>query len=316
MAACFQEGVHLPNNACLRLPQVFLMSLPRYSLNTLHAFAAAARHLNFTRAAQELCVTQAAVSQQVKLLEAQVGKPLFLRTARGLQLSDEGALLAAPLQQAFAQIEAALALLEDDAPPERLSVAVVGTFAQGFLLERLAEFRAAHPRIELRLQTHNNKLDLASETLDFAIRFGDGAWRSVEAEPLGAALLAPLCSPAQAAELHRPEDLRRCTLLRSYRSEDWPAWAQAAGVRELVARGPQFDSSVLMVQAALLGTGVALAPPCMFRRELAQGRLVQPFATTVDVGRYWLTRALTRASSPAARQFREWLLAETSKMLA
>lgn len=283
------------------------MALARYSLNTLHAFAAAARHLNFTRAAGELCVTQAAVSHQIKLLEQQIGRPLFLRTARGLQLSDEGELLAAPLQEAFAQIDAALALLDAEAPAERLSVAVVGTFLQGWLLERLADFRTRQPRIELRLQTHNNKIDLATEGLDYAIRFGDGAWRSCEAEPLLAAPLSVLCTPALAASLREPSDLRRCTLLRSYRSDDWPAWAKAAGAPQLVARGPQFDSSVLMVQAALLGSGVALAPPVMFRRELQQGRLVQPFAVQVDVGRYWLTRALSREERPAMRAFRDWL---------
>jgi len=285
------------------------MPLTRYSLNSLQAFAVAARHLNFTRAASELCVTQAAVSHQVKLLEQQIGKPLFLRTARGLQLSDEGERLAAPLQQAFAQIDAALQWLDDGAPAERLHIAVVGTFAQGWLLERVADFQARHPRIELRLQTHNNKIDLATEGLDYAIRFGDGAWRSVEAEPLLAAPLSVLCAPQLAQQLREPAELRRCTLLRSYRSEDWPAWAQAAGVSGLVARGPQFDSSVLMVQAALLGSGVALAPPAMFRRELAQGRLVQPFAIEVDVGRYWLTRSLSREPRPAMRAFRDWLIA-------
>jgi LysR family transcriptional regulator, regulator of gene expression of beta-lactamase len=291
------------------------MTLSRYSLNTLHAFAAAARHLNFTRAAETLCVTQAAVSHQVKLLERQVGKPLFLRTPRGLQLSDEGALLAAPLQQAFAQIEAALERLEDGAPRERLLVGVVGTFAHGFLIERLAAFQTAHPRIELRLQTHNNKVDMAAEALDSAIRYGDGAWHGVEAAPVCAAPLTVLCSPGLAAELPRPAALCRQTLLRSYRSEDWPSWAEAAGVPELLpqaARGPQFDSSVLMVQAAMHGQGVALAPACMFHRELAQGRLVRPFAIEAGRGRYWLTRTLARPERPAARRFREWLQAEAA----
>ncbi len=294
------------------------MALARYSLNTLHAFAAAARHLNFTRAADELCVTQAAISHQVKLLERQVGKPLFLRSARGLQLSDEGALLAAPLQQAFTQIDEALHRLEDGAPRERLLLGVVGTFAHGFLLERLPAFRAAHPGIDLRLQTHNNKLDAGADALDAVVRFGDGAWNGVEAVPLCAAPLTVLCSPALAADLQRPADLKRQTLLRSYRSGDWPAWALAAGVPELatpaggLAWGPQFDSSVLMVQAALLGSGVALAPATMFGRELRQGRLLRPFAVEADTGRYWLTRPLAREEKPAARVFREWLCAQVA----
>jgi LysR family transcriptional regulator of beta-lactamase len=285
------------------------MMLARLSLNHLHAFAAASRHLNFTHAADELCVTQSAVSHQIKALEAQIGMPLFLRTTRGLQLSDAGARLAPLVQQAFAQLEKAVALIDDRAPPEKLTVAVVGTYAQGWLLERLPLFQAEHPHIELRLQTHNNKLDLATETIDAAIRFGDGAWRSVQAQPLQRAPLAPLSTPELAATLTRPADLRRCTLLRSYRTDDWPAWARAAGCDTLQARGPQFDSSVLMVQAALLGTGVALAPPSMFRRELAQGRLVQPFATEAEVGRYWLTRSLAREPSTALQAFTAWLRA-------
>lgn len=296
------------NENRLRLTREFLMTLARYSLNSLHAFATAARHLNFTRAADELCVTQAAVSHQIKALEAQVGCPLFLRTARGLQLSDEGARIAPAVQQVFAQLEAALALLDEAAPRTRLTVAVVGTYLHGHLLQRLPDFEARHPHIELRVQTHNNKLDLVAETVDAAIRFGDGAWRSCEALPLQAAPLTPLCAPALATSLKRPDDLRRCTLLRSYRSEDWPAWARVAGCKPLNARGTQFDSSVLMVQAAQQGAGVALAPASMFRRELREERLVQPFAQEVDAGRYWLTRSLTREASSALAAFKGWLM--------
>lgn len=286
------------------------MGLARYSLNSLHAFAAAARHLNFTRAADELCVTQAAVSHQIKALEAQVGRPLFLRTARGLQLSDEGERLAPAVQQAFAQLDAALARFDEGAARERLALAVVGTYLHGHLLERLPDFEARHPHVDLRIQTHNNKLDLATETVDAAIRFGDGAWRSCEAWPLQTAPLTPLCAPALAASLRQPEDLRRCTLLRSYRSEDWPAWFEAAGcTRPPAARGPQFDSSVLMVQAALRGAGVALAPATLFARELASGELARPFEITVDTGRYWLTRSLTRPEPPAFALLRDWLMA-------
>jgi LysR family transcriptional regulator, regulator of gene expression of beta-lactamase len=283
-----------------------LMTLARFSLNHLHAFAVSARHLNMTRAADELCVTQAAVSHQIKALEAQIGRPLFLRTARGLQLSDEGERIAPLVQQAFAQLDAALALLDRSAPPLRLQLAVVGTYLHGHLLAHLPAFHAAHPQVDLRVQTHNNKLDLATETVDAAIRFGDGAWKSVHAQPLQAAPLTVLCAPELG--LKAPHDLRRCTLLRSYRSHDWAAWARAAGCAPLRPQGPQFDSSVLMVQAAMAGAGVALAPATMFRRELASGRLVQPFATEVDAGRYWLTRSLGREPSPAFAVLQAWLL--------
>lgn len=281
------------------------MALVRYSLNSLHAFAAAARHLNFTRAADELCVSQAAVSHQIKALEAQVGKPLFLRTARGLLLSDEGARIAPAVQQAFAQLDAALALLDPAAPRHRFTLAVVGTYLHGHLLARLPAFQARHPALDLRIQTHNNKLDLAVETVDAAIRYGDGAWRSVEAVPLQAAPLTPLCAPGLV--LRDPSDLHRHTLLRSYRPADWPAWSRAAGCAELHARGPQFDSSVLMVHAAMAGAGVALAPAAMFRRELDSGQLVRPFGVEVDLGRYWLTRSLAREPSPGWAEVRDLL---------
>lgn len=282
------------------------MAMGSHSLNGLRAFATAARHLNFTRAADELCVTQAAVSHLIKTLEAQLGKPLFFRTARGLQLTDDGARIAPAVQQAFAQMDAALALLDDAAPPQRFTLAVVGTYLHGHLLARLPTLQARHPQLDLRIQTHNNKLDLAVETVDAAIRFGDGAWRSVEALPLQAAPLTALCAPG--LPLRDPGDLRRCTLLRSYRSSDWPAWARAAGCPDLHARGPQFDASVLMVQAAMAGAGVALAPAAMFQRELASGRLIRPFATEVDQGRYWLTRSLAREPSPAWDLVRDALL--------
>jgi len=286
------------------------VSLNGVSLNGLRAFEAAARHLNLSRAAEELCVTQAAVSHQVKALEAQLGRALFRRHARGLLLTDEGEALAPVVAQAFERLGAAVAALRDGGPAEVLTVGVVGTFALGFLLERLADFRAGHPRIELRVQTHNNKVDLAAEGLDLAIRFGDGAWRSLEAEPLLAAPLAPLCDPALAAQLKQPEDLGRVPLLRSYRQGDWPAWLAAAGAPRVVARGPVFDASALMVQAALRGEGVALAPPCMFTRELRAGRLVQPFPQTLAAGGYWLTRLLSREPSVAMRAFAAWLRAE------
>lgn len=284
------------------------MPLAGTPLNALRAFEAAARHLNLTRAADELCVTQAAVSHQVKALEDHVGRPLFRRAARGLVLTDEGERLAPVVRDAFARIDATLAGLMDAGPAEMLTVGAVGTFAVGFLLERLADFRALHPRIELRLLTNNNKVDLAAESLDCAIRFGDGAWRSEAAELLLRAPLTPLCAPALAAALRTPGDLARVPLLRSYRAEDWPTWLAAAGAAQIVPRGPLFDASAVMVQAAMLGEGVALAPAAMFARELRDGRLVRPFALEVDVGGYWLTHLLSREPTPALVLFRRWLL--------
>lgn len=285
------------------------MALGNLSLNTLRAFDASARHLNFTRAADELCVTQAAVSHQVKALEDHIGRALFRRTARGLVLTDEGVALAPTVADSFARIERQLDSCKAGGPMEVLTVGVVGTFAVGFLLERLGRFRAEFPRIELRLLTHNNKVDLSAESLDYAIQFGDGAWHSVHADHVMAAPLSPLCAPSLLEQLQHPDDLRSQRLLRSYRSQDWQAWLQAAGAKGVTPRGPLFDASAIMVQAAMFGEGVALAPPCMFVRELQQGRLVQPFGLAVDVGGYWLTRLLSKEPTPAMLAFRSWLLA-------
>lgn len=284
------------------------MSLSAISLNALRAFDASARFLSFTRAASELCVTQAAISHQIKALEAQLGVSLFRRTTRGLVLTDEGAALAPALAEAFQRIERALEALSQGGPREVLTIGVVSGFALGFLMERLKDFRTRYPFVDLRLLTNNNKVDLYTESLDGAIRFGDGAWRGVEALRLVTAPMAPLASVELADLLHNPADLARVPLLRSYRSQDWPTWLGAAGCPEVVARGPMFDASHLMVQTALLGEGVALAPPSMFRRELASGRLVQPFSLEVEVGAYWLTRLLSKPATPAYAAFRDWLL--------
>ncbi len=286
------------------------MDRAQLPLNALRAFDAAARHLNFTRAAIELCVSQGAVSHQVAQLERRLGTRLFHRLPRGLALTDEGQALVPVVADAFDRVAATLDQYAGGRFRETLKVGVVGTFATGWLLPRLDAFARAHPSIDLRISTNNNRVDLAGEALDFAIRFGDGAWHGTHAEPLLAAPLAPLCSPALAAKLQTPADLIPQRLLRSYRTDEWVRWFAAAGVSPPVLRGPMFDSSALMATAAAAGQGIALAPPAMFTRELAAEILVQPFATTIDAGRYWLTRLISRPESDAMASFRGWLVAE------
>jgi LysR family transcriptional regulator of beta-lactamase len=288
------------------------MDRARLPLNALRAFEAAARHLNFTRAAIELCVSQGAVSHQVAQLERRLGTRLFDRLPRGLALTDDGQALVPILAETFDRIGATLDLYADGGFRDAVSVGVVGTFATGWLLERLDGFAAAHPHIELRVSINNNRVDLAGEALDFAIRFGDGAWHGTHAEPLLEAPLTPLCSPAVAQRLQVPADLTHERLLRSYRASEWTRWFEAAGAAPPTLRGPLFDSSALMVGAAMTGLGVALAPRAMFAREMAAERLVQPFAIEVDAGRYWLTRLLSRKSRAATRIFRDWLLDEVA----
>jgi LysR family transcriptional regulator, regulator of gene expression of beta-lactamase len=280
------------------------------SLSALRAFEAAARHLSFTRAGLELSVTQAAISHQVKGLEQRLGLELFRRSPRGLVLTDEGRALMVPVSDTFERLSRALGQFEGGRLKEVLTVGVVGTFAVGWLMAKLPDFHARHPAIDLRLMTNNNKVDLAGESLDYAIKFGDGAWHGIQSEKIMAAPFSPVCSAQTAKRLRTPADLAALSLLRSYRAQDWPLWLEHAGAPDISARGPLFDSSWIMVQAALRGEGVALVPVAMFRRELEDGILVQPFAAEIDLGGYWLTRLMSRSESPAMASFRSWVMAQ------
>ena len=286
------------------------MSLP---LNALRAFEAAARHLSFTRAASELNVTQTAVAAQVKKLEAQLGTPLFRRLPRGLALTDEGEALLPMLTDAFGRISAMLDRFQGGNYREPLTVGAVGTFAVGWLLPRLEAFERDHPFVDMRLLTHNNRVEVAAEGLDYAIRFGEGAWHGIHAHPLFEAPLSPVCAPDLASRLSTPFELVRQPLLRSYRADEWGRWFAAAGVADMpLLRGPVFDSSLALAAAAAQGAGVALLPVRLFDSDIRNRRLVQPFQLSVAVGRYWLTRLQSRAVSPAMLAFRTWLLAEAA----
>lgn len=283
------------------------MQLP---LNALRMFDAAARHLNFTRAADELCVTQAAVSQHIRKLEERLGKPLFRRLPRGLALTDEGQALWPAVAEGFARMEQCLQQVAEPRPREVLTVGVVGTFAIGWLIPRLEQFQQQHPYIDLRLLTHNNRVDLAGEGLDAAVRFGDGTWQGTRAEMLLRAPLTPMCTPALARRLRQPADLAAQTLLRSYRPQEWESWFATLDQDAPLARGAMFDSSLTLAEAAAQGAGVALLPARMFQHLLQQGRLVRPFEPEVDTGAYWLTHLRSRAPSAALKTFRQWLLAQ------
>ena len=294
------------------------MVRPYLPLNALRAFEAAARHLSFTRAAIELCVTQAAVSHQVKLLEQRLGVTLFRRLPRGLMITEEGLALLPALQDSFDRMAAMLERFEDGHVREVLKLGAVGTLAVGWLLPRLSDFREKYPFIDLRLSTNNNRVDIAAEGLDYTIKFGNGAWHDIEADALFETPLSVLCIPPIARQLRSPEDVAHQVLLRSYRADEWPSWFEAAHVAPPQIRGLVFDSSVLMVEAAMQGAGVALAPPLMFSRQLAAGMIEQPFPITISKGSYWLTRLKSRTMTPAMEMFRNWLseqAAETRRQL-
>ncbi|WP_374638451.1 LysR substrate-binding domain-containing protein [Agrobacterium salinitolerans] len=278
-------------------------------LNGLRAFEASARHLSFTRASIELCVTQAAVSQQVKGLEKRLGVSLFQRLPRGLKITAEGEALLPTVTSSFDQMATTLDRIEAGQVRELLFLGVVGTFAVGWLLPRLKAFQKQHPFIDVRVSTNNNRVDMAAEGLDFAIRFGQGSWHGTDAFRLFEAPLSPLCTPKLAETLKKPADLMEATLLRSYRADEWSNWFAAAGVipAAQVNAGIVFDTSLGMMEAALQGLGVALAPPSMFSRHLASGAIIQPFPVTISLGSYWLTRLQSKAPTPAMQAFSDWM---------
>ncbi|MCV3767822.1 LysR family transcriptional regulator [Rhizobium sp. TRM95796] len=292
------------------------MVRPFLPLNALRAFEASARHLSFTKAAIELCVTQAAVSHQVKLLEDRLGTKLFRRLPRGLRITDEGEALLPVLRESFDRMADMLNRFEGGRLRETLHLGCVGTFAVGWLLPRLEGFRKTHPYVDIRLSTNNNRVDIAAEGLDYAIRFGDGAWHRTNAVRLFEAPLAPLCLPRIARHLKRPEDLQAQTLLRSYRADEWLSWFAAAGIDEPARFNTgniMFDSSLAMMEAALQGVGVALCPPLMFERFLSSGQVEQPFADSVSLGCYWLTRLNSHPVTPAMVDFERWLLEDATR---
>jgi LysR family transcriptional regulator of beta-lactamase len=277
-------------------------------LNALLAFEASARHLSFTSAGVELRVTQAAVSHQVKALEDLLGLKLFRRLPRGLALTDEGLVLLPVLTETFDRIQATLDQFTGGKFREAVTVGAVGTFATRWLLPRLPSFRKEHPNIDLRIYTNNNRVDLAGEGLDFAIRFGDGSWHGTDAIELLAAPHTPACAPEIARRLRQPEDLLREVLLRSYRIDEWERWFASIGVAPPQARGAVFDSSSSLAEVAIQGEGVALLPIKMFARELKKGELVQPFKNEIALGRYWLTSLKSKPQTTGMKAFQQWLL--------
>jgi LysR family transcriptional regulator of beta-lactamase len=189
-----------------------------------------------------------------------------------------------------------------------VTVGVVGTFAAGWLLPRLQEFHKSHPHVDLRVLTNNNRVDIAGEGLDFAIRFGDGLWHGTEATHLLSAPLSPLCSPKIGKRLRKPDALAKEVLLRSYRDEEWRSWFAAARTTCPPIRGPIFDSSIVMAHAAARGDGIALLPVRMFALEIRDKRLMQPFRTEIAAGDYWLTALKSKRQTTGMQAFKTWLL--------
>lgn len=285
------------------------MNLSQLPLNSLRAFFVSAKHQSFTKAANELCVTQTAVSQQVKGLEKRLGVTLFNRMPRGISLTREGSLLFPIVEKAFSELTIGLDNLRLGASREVLNLGVVGTFAVNWLLPRLESFYRSYPNIDLRISTNNNVADVFSEGLDYIIRFGRGNWHGCVSELLFATPFTVLCPPFLANQLNQPQDIFRYTLLRSYDVYEWDQWLRQAGLLSPShsVNCITFDSTALMIEATIQGFGLALAPPAMFQEKIAQGSLVQPFNILLEKGGYWLTRLDSKPETPVQQAFKTWL---------
>ena len=283
------------------------------SLNGLRAFEAVARHLSFTRAAEELAVTQTAVSHQIRRLEDQLGRKLFDRRGRVLSLTRAGQDYVPAVRAAFDKLRGATDKLLRADGAGRLTVSTLPSLAAKWLVPRLPGFQEAHPEIDVRIATSVALVDFRRDDVDVAIRYGHGDWPGLRADWLMTEETFPVCAPALrdgAPPLRRPADLARHTLLHMSVRDDWHQWLTAAGEEGVdVTRGHTFDTHVALLQAAIDGLGVALGRTPFVEADLAAGRLVAPFQVTLptEAGFYVVAPTAT-ADRPPVPAFREWLL--------
>lgn len=285
------------------------------SLNALRAFEAAARHLSFSKAADEMNVTKAAVSHQVKALEEDLGMPLFRRMNRALVLTAAGQSLLPPISEALGLMAAAVKRLHQQDKAGVLTITTIDSFAAGWLVPRLGRFRKEHPSIDVRIATSDERVDFMRENVDLAIRYGAGKWPGVSAERLMTEEAFPVCSPElqrQGPPLENPADLKHHTLLHDDMREDWRMWLMAVDAPDVDAsKGPGYHHSNLVIQAAEQGDGVALARSVLVEHALAAGRLVKPFNISIPIEyAYYLVCPPANLSRPKIKAFRTWLLRE------
>jgi LysR family glycine cleavage system transcriptional activator len=292
-------------------------------LNALRAFEAAGRHLSITKAAEELCVTVAAVSHQVKTLEDYLAVRLFRRAGNALFLTDAGHAFLPGLRAGFAELERAMDALRghDSRGPLVLSVAPI--FASKWLIPRLEDFRAAHPDIDVRLAATLELADFERDGIDAAIRCGRGRYPGLVAHRLFGDSVVPMCSPALLAGervLASPEDLRHHILLhfdwpaQEQVTPDWGTWLRAMEVTGIDAtRGARFTQPDYAMQAAMEGAGVVLGWRALAQADLDAGRLIIPFdlPLAMDVA-FYLVYPEVAAERPKLARFRNWLLAQTA----
>lgn len=281
-------------------------------LNPLRAFEAAARHMSFTKAADEMNVTQGAVSRQVKVLEEYLGFGLFERTAKGLELTRNGRAYAGALSQAFEQIARATDEVVTARSHSILTIRGYTTFLVRWLVPLLPEFKIKHPNIEVRLVSASDPVDFERDNVDVGIRYGHGHWPNTESDLLFLNSLLPICSPSllESADLKAPSDLARCTLLHlNLRRSDWPDWLAGAGRKNLNAENNLFLEDLGVVyQCAVAGMGVAIGQQAYLQADLAARRLVAPFDFVLKRSKgYFLVCPKDLAHLTKIRIFKEWL---------
>ena len=292
-------------------------------LNALRAFEAVARRLSFSRAAEELHVTKAAVAQQVRLLEQEIGAPLVQRSGRGLVLTESGAAGAPGLAEGFATLARAARAMREAKGRRFLVINASASFAATWLVGRIGKFKSRHPEIDVLLDANPMEDALDSSATDALVRWGAGDFPGLATTLLFKEDVFPVCSPdivSGDSPMRAPEDLKRHTLLHlewSPAYPSWPTWSdwlKAAGARDVEARhGVWFNNMAMAIRAAAQGQGVALGSLAIVADELAAGRLIAPFSTSVRTpfGYYFLCRP-EEAGTPRIKAFREFLVEEAA----
>ncbi|NIZ03366.1 transcriptional regulator GcvA [Thalassospira lucentensis] len=301
------------------------MRLP--PLQSLRAFDAAARHLSFTRAAEELFVTQGAISQQVRQLEEYLGFRLFHRLPRQIHLTEEGARLSRATSAGFSKIADEIERLKAVEETGVVTVSVLQSFAVKWLVPRLGYFREAYPDIDVRIHADDRLVDLHTESIDLAVRFGSGKYPNLHCELLMHDESFPVCSPAYLdahPELKTPSDivghqlLHDATLIMDHpHAADWEFWLKAVGEPDVdVSRGLRFNSGDMVIQAALIGQGLAMARTSLAALDLKAGNLVRPFPQSVaSNGAYYLVYPEDHLKRPRVLAFVNWLKNEVAATL-
>ena len=284
--------------------------LPNFS--SLRAFEAAARHQNFSRAADELHLTHGAISHQVRALEEELGVALFVRNGRHVKVTPDGQRFALRLGKAFADIADAADALRPSGQGQRLTVSAIPSFAARWLAPRLGRFIELHPDIEVMLQASGQLQDLALEQIDVGIRFGRGHYPGLAVQRLMGDIYYPVASPAyRGGRLpETPAALAQAALLRS--EEPWTPWLRHAGLDlPEPSGGVSFEDLSMLIRSAVDGNGVALVRHVVAMQEIAAGQLVRLFdIATPSPDEYYFVTPPGAAAKPQVQAFHAWLLAE------